>query len=97
MRVLFQKTIKGKGKAGEIKEVPDGYAMNFLIAQGYAVKATEAIVEQQKKQIEQSRRHDRDRRRRRAIVGGEEAPADQRDVHRLEVASSDDPPPDRDV
>lgn len=53
MRVLFQKTIKGKGKAGEIKEVPDGYAMNFLIAQGYAVKATEAIVEQQKKQIEQ--------------------------------------------
>lgn len=52
MRVLFQKTIKGKGKVGEIKEVADGYAMNFLIANGYAVKATDTIVEQQKNQIE---------------------------------------------
>lgn len=45
MRVLFQKTIKGKGKVGEIKEVADGYAMNFLIANGYAVRADKIVVE----------------------------------------------------
>lgn len=46
MKILFLKNIKGKGKIGEIKEVPDGYAMNFLIAQGYAVKATDAVIKE---------------------------------------------------
>jgi large subunit ribosomal protein L9 len=45
MKVLFLKNVKGKGKIGDIKEVPDGYAINFLIAQGYAVRADENIVE----------------------------------------------------
>jgi len=46
MKVLFIKNLRGKGKIGDIKEVPDGYAMNFLIGQGYAVKATDAIIQQ---------------------------------------------------
>lgn len=45
MKVLFSKNVKGKGKIGDIKEVPDGYATNFLIAQGYAVRADEHVVE----------------------------------------------------
>jgi large subunit ribosomal protein L9 len=45
MKVLFIKNLKGKGKISDIKEVPDGYAVNFLIAQGYAVRADNAIVE----------------------------------------------------
>lgn len=45
MKVLFMKNLKGKGKIGEIKEVPDGYATNFLIAQGYAVRADGQVVE----------------------------------------------------
>ena len=31
MQVIFLKDLKGQGKKGEIKEVSDGYAINFLI------------------------------------------------------------------
>ncbi len=41
MKVLFIKDLKGQGKKGEIKEVKDGYAQNFLIAKGYATKLNE--------------------------------------------------------
>ena len=44
MQVIFLKDLKGQGKKGEIKEVADGYAMNFLIKKGYAVKKTEASM-----------------------------------------------------
>ena len=38
MEVIFIKDLKNQGKKGEIKEVKDGYAENFLIKNGYAVK-----------------------------------------------------------
>ena len=41
MQVIFIKDLKGQGKKGEIKEVKDGYATNFLIKNKYAVKKTE--------------------------------------------------------
>lgn len=40
MKVIFTKDVKGQGKAGEIKEVKDGYGKNFLIKNGYAVLYT---------------------------------------------------------
>ncbi len=40
MKVIFLKDVKGKGKKGEVKNVADGYAHNFLIKNGYAVEAT---------------------------------------------------------
>ena len=40
MKVIFIKDLKGQGKRGDRKEVKDGYAENFLIKNGYAVKET---------------------------------------------------------
>ncbi len=44
MRVIFLKDVKGQGKKGDIKEVSDGYANNFLIKNKYAVKATDTSL-----------------------------------------------------
>lgn len=46
MRVLLIKDVKNLGKAGEIKEVKDGYGQNFLIGKGLAKLATDAVVRQ---------------------------------------------------
>lgn len=40
MKVIFTQDVKGKGKKGEMKEVPDGYGRNFLIPRGLATEAT---------------------------------------------------------
>ena len=40
MKVIFIKDLKKQGHVNEIKEVSDGYATNFLIKNGYAVKYT---------------------------------------------------------
>ena len=40
MKVIFKEDVKGKGKKGEMKEVSDGYARNFLIPKGMAYEAT---------------------------------------------------------
>ena len=45
MKVIFLADVKGKGKKGEIKEVPTGYAQNFLIKKNLAKEATsQALV-----------------------------------------------------
>jgi large subunit ribosomal protein L9 len=44
MKVLLTKDVKGVGKAGEIKEVADGYGKNFLIGKGLALAATHEVL-----------------------------------------------------
>ncbi len=46
MKVLLIKEVKSLGKAGEIKEVKDGYGQNFLIKKGFAKKATEEVIKE---------------------------------------------------
>ena len=40
MKVIFQQDVRGQGKKGELKEVSDGYARNFLLPRKLAVEAT---------------------------------------------------------
>ena len=40
MRVILLKDVKGQGKKGDLVEVSDSYARNFLIKGGYAEQAT---------------------------------------------------------
>ncbi len=41
MKVILLKDVKGSGKAGDVINVADGYARNFLIAKGTAIEATQ--------------------------------------------------------
>jgi len=44
MRVLFLQDVKGQGKKGEVKNVPNGYAQNFLIKNGMATEANAGVI-----------------------------------------------------
>jgi hypothetical protein len=49
MEVIFIKDLRGQGKKGDIKNVSDGYAKNYLIKNGYAVlKTKEELVRLEK-------------------------------------------------
>ena len=41
MKVILLKDVKNVGKEGQIVQVSDGYAKNFLLARKLAVPATE--------------------------------------------------------
>ena len=55
MKVIFLKDVKGQGKKNEIKEVSDGYATNYLIKNGYAVKYTKSSSDRLDKTLENDR------------------------------------------
>ena len=58
MKVIFLADVKGKGKKGEIKEVPTGYAQNFLIKKNLAKEANaQAIGELRRKQKSEEKAH----------------------------------------
>ena len=53
MKVIFIKDLKKVAKKGEIKEVKDGYAENYLIKNKYAVQYNEkniAVIKEENKQ-----------------------------------------------
>lgn len=58
MKVIFIKDLKNQGKINEIKEVSDGYATNFLIKNGYAVKYTKTSNERLENDLEKNRQQE---------------------------------------
>lgn len=46
MKVFLTQSIKGIGRAGEVKDFPQGYAQNFIIKKGYGIVATDKVMTQ---------------------------------------------------
>ena len=46
MQIILLQDVKNVGKKGQIKNVPDGYARNFLLAKKLATTATQSAVTQ---------------------------------------------------
>lgn len=46
MKVILQQDVKKLGNKGEVKEVQDGYARNFLLPRGLAIEANQANLKE---------------------------------------------------
>lgn len=67
LKVIFNKDLRGQGKRGEIKEVKDGYAKNFLIKNGYASQLNESSLGKYNRECKEQRDLD-DKMRKEAII-----------------------------
>ena len=46
MKLLLRSDVDGVGKRGDIVEVADGFARNFLVPKGFAIKASSGVTAQ---------------------------------------------------
>ena len=79
MKVILKNDVKGLGREGDLKEVKDGYARNFLLPTGKAVVADKGAVANWERHKDQ--REERDR----AIRADAEATAEKLRELKLEI------------
>lgn len=79
MKVILKHDVKGLGREGDLKEVKDGYARNFLLPTGKAVVADKGAVANWERHRDQ--REERDR----AVRAEAEATAERLRELRLEI------------
>ena len=56
MKVILIQDVPGTGKKGEVKDVADGYARNFLLRQNLARAATANVLEEMRAKLERERK-----------------------------------------
>lgn len=79
MKVILKRDVKGLGHAGDMKEVKDGYARNFLLPTGGAVLADRGAVANWERHRDQ--REERDR----TLRSDAESAAERLNSLRLEI------------
>lgn len=57
-KIVLNRDVDNLGAAGEVVEVKDGYARNYLIPRGYAVKWTKGAQRHIDQLVESRRQHD---------------------------------------
>jgi large subunit ribosomal protein L9 len=62
MKVILKRDVKGLGREGDLKEVKDGYARNFLLPTGAVVLADKGAVANWERHREQREERDRSAR-----------------------------------
>ncbi len=69
MKILLLKDVKGMGKKGEVVEVKDGYARNFVIPGGLGQEATGgALKNAENLKAAEARRHEKEQMEAEALV-----------------------------
>lgn len=79
MRVILKRDVKGVGREGEIKDVKDGHARNFLLPEGLAIVADSGAVRNWERH-----RDEREERERSLRAAAEETAAQLSEL-RLEI------------
>lgn len=80
MKVILKHDVKGLGRVGDVKDVKDGYARNFLLPTGAAVVADAGALRNWERH--RAEREERDR----ALRADAEAIAERLSELRLEIA-----------
>ena len=52
MKVILKSDVKGTGKSGDLCNVSDGYARNYLFPRGLAVEASAAAMNEYRNRLE---------------------------------------------
>jgi len=69
VKVILKEDVHNLGQAGDIKNVADGYARNYLIPQGMAMRATAGATKDfEHRQEVQARKHERMKKRSEALA-----------------------------
>lgn len=53
MKIILKKEVVGLGEAGDIVEVKTGYALNYLVPQGFAAVGTPSAIKQHEETLRQ--------------------------------------------
>jgi large subunit ribosomal protein L9 len=69
VKVVFLETVEGSGDMGDVKDVANGYARNFLLPRGLAAPATPAVLAKAERlrEVEAQRQRDQDERARQLV------------------------------